>query len=83
MQDGVWAQSVALQAMRDAPPMGGLTISQYLGFALALERWGTDNEANIQRKIKWQKDVGGNSQKNKQFQDMVGALQVFKMHLLL
>jgi hypothetical protein len=42
-----------------------------------------DDEANIQRELKWQKDVGGNSPKIKQFQDVIGALQDFKTYLLL
>jgi hypothetical protein len=62
--------------------MGGSTTRHFLGFVSALKCWGTDDEASNQHKLKWQKDVGGNSQKIKQFQDMVGALQEFKTYLL-
>jgi hypothetical protein len=44
---GIGPPNMATQAMRDAPPTGGPTTSQYLGFALALECSGMDNEANI------------------------------------
>jgi hypothetical protein len=54
-----------------------------LGFCVCLKRWGLDDEANIRRKLKWQNDVGGDSQKIKQFQGVVGALQDFKTYLLL
>ncbi len=36
---GMGPPNVAMQAMRDAPPMSGPITSQYSGFALALKHW--------------------------------------------
>jgi hypothetical protein len=52
-------------------------IMPYLGFNEALKKWGMGNEVSIMRGFKWQKDFNGNTQKTKQFQDVVGGLLDF------
>jgi hypothetical protein len=58
-------------------------IMPYSGFNEALKKWGMGIEASIVRDLKWQKDVDGNAQKNKQFQDVVGGLQDFRTYLFI
>jgi hypothetical protein len=58
-------------------------IMPYSGFNKALKKWGTGNKASLTWDLKWQKEVDGNAQKNKQFQDVVGGLQDFRTYLLI
>ena len=53
----------------------------YSGFLATLSCWGTSSYPDTKRELKWQKDIAGNSQKIKQFQEVVGALQDFKTYL--
>jgi hypothetical protein len=74
--------------MPQAQPGGPATattaqIMPYLGFNEALKKWGMGNEVSIVRDLKWQKDVDGNTQKIKQFQDVVGGLQEFQTYLFI
>jgi hypothetical protein len=74
--------------MPQAQP-GGLTtattaqIMPYLGFNKALKKWGKGNEASTVQDLMWQKEVDGDAQKTKQFQDVVGGLQDFRSYLLI
>ncbi len=58
-------------------------IMPYLGFNKALNKWGMGHKASIARDLKWQKEVNGNAQKIKQFQDVVGGLKDFRTCLLI
>jgi hypothetical protein len=74
--------------MPQAQPGGAATatmaqIMPYLGFNEALTKWGVGIEASITRNLKWQKDVNGNTQKIKQFQDVVRGLQDFLTYLFI
>jgi hypothetical protein len=55
----------------------------YFGFNEALKKWGTGNKASIARDLQWKKEVDGDAQKIKQFQDVVGGLQDFRTYLLI
>ncbi len=55
----------------------------YSGFEEALKRWGPSGDTTAVRDLKWQRDVYGNMQKIKQFQEVVGGLQVFRTYLFM
>ena len=44
---------------------------------------GTEGDITATRDLKWQRDVNGNTQKIKQFQEVVGGLQDFRTYLLM
>ena len=62
---------------------GGADVTAYSGFTAAVGRWGTGDTAAVKRKLEWQRVVGGNTQKIKMFQEVVGALQEFEIYLLI
>ena len=55
----------------------------YSGFKEALKRWGPSGDNTAARDLKWQRDVNGDTQKIKQFQEVVGGLQDFRAYLLM
>jgi len=64
------------------PPATG-PIKPYSGFDEALKRWGPSGDITATRDLKWQRDVNGDMQKIKQFQEVVGGLQDFWTYLLM
>ncbi len=58
-------------------------IKPYSGFDEVLKRWGPIGDINATRDLKWQRDVNGDTQKIKQFQEVVGGLQDFRTYLLM
>ena len=58
-------------------------IKSYSGFYEVLKRWGPSGDTNATRDLKWQRDVNGDTQKIKQFQEVVGGLQEFRTYLLI
>jgi hypothetical protein len=58
-------------------------IKPYSGFDEVLKRWGPSGDITTTRDLKWQRDVNGNTQKIKQFQEVVGGLQDFRTYLLM
>ncbi len=58
-------------------------IRPYSGFDEALKRWGLSGDTTATRDLKWQRDVNGDTQKIKQFQEVVGGLQDFRTYLLM
>jgi hypothetical protein len=50
-------------------------IRPYSGFDEALKRWEPSGDTTATRDLKWQRDVNGDTQKIKQFQEVVGGLQ--------
>jgi hypothetical protein len=82
------ANATIVHPMPHAQPRGPATatpaqIMPYSGFNKALKKWGMGNEVSIMQDLKWQKDIDGNAQKNKQFQDVVGGLQDFRTYLFI
>ena len=55
----------------------------YSGFSAAITRWGTGTNEDIKRNLKWQADVGGETTKIKQFQEVAGSLQDFCTYLFI
>jgi hypothetical protein len=55
----------------------------YSRFNEALKRWGPSGDTTTGRDLKWQWDVNGDTQKIKQFQEVVGGLQDFRTNLLI
>ena len=55
----------------------------YSGFEEALKRWGPSGDTTAARDLKWQRDVNGDTQKIKQFQEVVGGLQDFRTYLFM
>ena len=55
----------------------------YSGFDEAIRRWGPSSERDAPRDLKWQRDINGDTQKIKQFQEVVGGLQDFRTYLLM
>ena len=79
---GMEANATTAHPIPQAQPGGTVTattaqIMPYSEFNKALKKWGTGNKASIVQDLKWQKEVDGNAQKNKQFQDVVGGLHDF------
>jgi hypothetical protein len=58
-------------------------LTPYSGFDEALKRWGPSGDINATRDLRWQRDVNGDTQKIKQFQEVVGGLQEFWTYLLM
>jgi hypothetical protein len=58
-------------------------IRPYSGFNEALKRRGPSGDTTATRDLKWQRDVNGDTQKIKQFQEVVGGLQDFRTYLLM
>jgi hypothetical protein len=58
-------------------------IKPYSGFDEALKRWGPSGDITATWDLKWQRDVNGDMQKIKQFQEVVGGLQDFRTYLLM
>ncbi len=79
---GTGANATTVHPMPQAQPGGLATatpaqIVPYSGFNKALKKWGIENDRSIVRDLKWQREVDGDAQKIKQFQDVVGGLQEF------
>ena len=55
----------------------------YSGFDEALKRWGPSGDITATRDLRWQRDVKGDTQRIKQFQEVVGGLQEFRTYLLM
>jgi hypothetical protein len=70
-------------ATQAGPAGGGADVTAYSGFTSAVGHWGTGDIAAVKRKLDWQRAVGGDTQKIKTFQELVGALQEFKTCLLI
>jgi hypothetical protein len=58
-------------------------IKPYSGFNEAFKQWGPSGDIDATRDLKWQRDVNGDMQKIKQFQEVVGGLQDFQTYLLM
>jgi hypothetical protein len=58
-------------------------LTPYSGFNEALKRWGPSGDITATRDLRWQHDVNGDTQKIKQFQEVVGGLQEFRTYLLM
>ncbi len=58
-------------------------LRHYSGFEKALKWWGPSGDTTTARDLKWQRDVNGDTQKIKQFQEVVGGLQDFWTYLLM
>ncbi len=74
---GVQPQSWGQVQMASGPLM------PYSGFDEALQRWGPSSDIPATRDLRWQRDVKGDTQKIKQFQEVVGGLQEFRTYLLM
>ena len=76
-----WAQKggqvTLATATQEAPP------AIYSGFSSAIARWGTGIEEDIERNLKWQMDVDGETTKIKQFQEVAGSLQDYRTYLFI
>jgi len=64
-------------------PMATGPIKPYSGFDEALKRWGPSGDITATRDLRWQRDVNGDTQKIKQFQEVVGGLQEFWTYLVM
>jgi hypothetical protein len=58
-------------------------LKPYSGFDEAVKRWGPSGDITATRDLRWQRDVKGDTQKIKQFQEVVGGLQEFRTYLLM
>ena len=58
-------------------------LKPYSGFDEALKRWGPSGDITTTRDLRWQRDVKGDTQKIKKFQEVVGGLQEFCTYLLM
>jgi len=59
------------------------SLKPYSGFDEALKCWGPSGDITATRDLRWQRDVKGDTQKIKQFQEVVGGLQEFRTYLLM
>jgi hypothetical protein len=57
-------------------------LKPYSGFDEALKRWGPSGDITTTRDLRWQRDVKGDTQKIKKFQEVVGGLQEFRSLLM-
>jgi hypothetical protein len=55
----------------------------YLGMSAAVQKWDTGDIVSQGQELTWQRGVEGIKTKITQFQEMVGALQEFKLYLLM
>ncbi len=55
----------------------------YSGMSVAIQMWSTGDIVSQGQELAWQKGVEGDKTKITQFQEMVGALQEFKMYLFM
>jgi hypothetical protein len=63
--------------------MATVLIRPYSGIDEALKRWGLNGDTTAARDLKWQRDANGDTQKIKQFQEVVEGLQDFRTYLLI
>jgi hypothetical protein len=55
----------------------------YSGFSAAITWWGTGTDEDIKCNLKWQAEVGGETTKINQFQEIAGSLQYFCTYLFI